>query len=117
MTNHFPKQRESLVLERQTSEPISSDFLLLGEMQSEQSRLAGQTAELQRRLGEAELRSELDCKSAQQEASSAKSECEFLLRKMDLLTKEADSRKHEYERTIKELEQRNMEVGITSETL
>ena len=35
-------------------------------MQSEQGRLAGQQAELQRRLGEAELKTELNCKAAEQ---------------------------------------------------
>jgi hypothetical protein len=61
----------------------------LGQMQSEQGRLAGQQAELQRRLGEAELRADLNCKAAEQEASSVRVEAEFLRRKVDLLSKEA----------------------------
>lgn len=82
----------------------------LGQMQSEQGRLAGQQAELQRRLGEAELRADLNCKAAEQEASSVRVEAEFLRRKIDLLSKEAEIRKQDYDKAIKELEQRNLEV-------
>ena len=85
-------------------------FYGLGQMQSEQGRLAGQQAELQRRLGEAELRADLNCKAAEQEASSVRVEAEFLRRKIDLLSKEAESRKQDYDKAIKELEQRNLEV-------
>ena len=79
-------------------------------MQSEQGRLAGQQAELQRRLGEAELKTELNCKAAEQEVSSVRAEAEFLRRKIDLLSKEAENRKQEYDKAVKELEQRNIEV-------
>ena len=41
-----------------------------------------------------------------------RTECEFLRRKIDLMEKEFESRKHEFEETIKELETRNMEVCI-----
>lgn len=79
-------------------------------MQSEQGRLAGQQAELQRRLGEAELRADLNCKAAEQEANSVRVEAEFLRRKIDLLSKETENRKQDYDKAIKELEQRNLEV-------
>ena len=79
-------------------------------MQNEQGRLAGQQAELQRRLGEAELKTELTCKSAEQDVDTARTESEFLRRKVDLLSKEVESRKQDYDRTIKELEQRNADV-------
>lgn len=81
-------------------------------MQSEQGRLAGQQAELQRRLGEAELKAELNCKAAEQEAVSARTEAEFLRRKIDLLSKETENRKQDYDQAVKELEQRNLEVGF-----
>ena len=84
--------------------------MLLDQMQNELNRSAGQQAELQRRLGEAELRSELNHKSAQQEIVLAKTEVEFLRRKLDLLDKENQNQKQEYTKTIKELELRNMEV-------
>lgn len=86
-------------------------FRYLDQMQSDQGRLAGQQAELQRRLGEAELRAELNCKASDQEANSVRVEAEFLRRKIDLLSKEADDRKQDYDKAIKELEQRNLEVG------
>lgn len=79
-------------------------------MQNEQARLSGQQAELQRRLAEAELRGELDGKAMQQEVNSAKSEVEFLRHKLELYEKESDVRKQEYERVVKELEQRYIEV-------
>lgn len=79
-------------------------------MQNEQGRLAGQQAELQRRLGEAELKAELNCKAAEQEVNSSRTEAEFLRRKIDLLCKEAESRKQDYDKTLKELTQRNLEV-------
>lgn len=89
---------------------ISKFVLSLGQMQNEQGRLTGQQAELQRRLGEAELRAELNCKAAEQEANSVRTEAEFLRRKIDLLSKEAESRKQDYDKAVKELEQRNLEV-------
>lgn len=89
---------------------IVNTCLFLAQIQNEQSRLAGQNAELQRRLGESELRYELNCKTAEQETTSVRTECEFLRRKIELMEKEFESRKHEFEETIKELETRNMEV-------
>lgn len=80
-------------------------------MQSEHNRLVGQQAELQRRLGETELRADLNCKAAEQEATASRTECEFLRRKIGLLEKETETLKQDYERTIKDLEQRNMEVN------
>jgi hypothetical protein len=80
-------------------------------MQNEQGRLAGQHAELQRRLGEAELKVELTCKSTEQEVNTARTESEFFQRKVDLLSKEIESRKQDYDKTVKEQEQRNAEVG------
>lgn len=85
-------------------------------MQSDQGRLAGQQAELQRRLGEAELRAELNCKATEQESSSMRAENEFLRRKIDLLTKEAENRKQDYDVALKELEQRNLEVKTKEDT-
>ena len=84
--------------------------MLSDQMQNELNRSAGQQAELQRRLGEAELRYELNQKSAQQEIVLAQTEVEFLRRKVDLLDKENQSQKQEYSKTIKGLELRNMEV-------
>ncbi|XP_057378862.1 LOW QUALITY PROTEIN: serologically defined colon cancer antigen 8-like [Daphnia carinata] len=86
----------------------------ISQMQSEQGRLAGQQAELQRRLGEAELRAELNCKASEQEANSVRVEAEFLRRKIDLLSKEADNRKKDYDKAIKELEQRNLELHLAA---
>lgn len=86
----------------------------MNQMQNELNRSAGQQAELQRRLGEAELRSELNHKSAQQEIVLAKTETEFLRRKIDLLDKENQNQKQEHTKTIKELELRNMELQSTA---
>lgn len=79
-------------------------------MQNEQGHLTDQQAERQRRLGETELRAELNCKAAEQEANSVRAEAEFLRRKIDLLGKEAESRKQDYYKAVKQLEQRNLEV-------
>ena len=79
-------------------------------MQNELNRSAGQQAELQRRLGETELRWELNYKSAQQETVLAQTQVEFLRRKIDLLDKENQTQKQEYTKTIRELELRNKEV-------
>ena len=87
------------------------------QLQGELSRSAGQQAELQRRLGEAELRVELSGKSAQQEASLTRTELEFSRRKIELLEKDIEAQKQEYERTIKELEQGNIEVNILLSSL
>ncbi|KZS15176.1 Serologically defined colon cancer antigen [Daphnia magna] len=86
----------------------------ISQMQSEQGRLAGQQAELQRRLGEAELRAELNCKASEQEANSVRVESEFLRRKIELLSKEAENRKQDYDKAIKELEQRNLELHLAA---
>ena len=79
-------------------------------MQNELNRSAGQQAELERRLGEIELRAELCQKTAQQETVLARTEAEFLRRKLDFLEKENIAQKQEHAKTIKELEQRNIEV-------
>ncbi|XP_046454834.1 paramyosin-like [Daphnia pulex] len=86
----------------------------ISQMQSEQGRLAGQQVELQQRLGEAELRADLNCKAAEQEANSVRVEAEFLRRKIDLLSKEAENRKQDYDKAIKELEQRNLELHFAA---
>lgn len=86
----------------------------MNQMQNELNRSAGQQAELQRRLGEAELRYELNQKSAQQEIVLAQTEVEFLRRKVDLLDKENQSQKQEYSKTIKGLELRNMELQTSA---
>lgn len=80
------------------------------QLQGELNRSAGQQAELQRRLGEAELRVELNGKSNQQETSVLRNQFEFSQRKIELLERDKDAQKRDFEQAFNELQSRNLEV-------